>query len=255
MRTLATVGFHQSYTYFTWRNTRDELAEYLEEISGPSGSVMRPSFWPTTHDILPPYLQHGGTAGFAVRAVLAATGSPTWGVYSGYELVENVPRPGAEEQIDNEKYEYRPRDWAVADQLGVSLLIGRLNEIRREHPALRNLRNLTIHETTNDQVLAFSRHVPAASQTGTHTGTRADAVGDTVLVVVNLDPRDPQESTVYLDLDVLGVPAADRPDDPWAGAFVAHDELSGDDFGWGRNAYVRLDPSVRVAHVVHVRPS
>src|SRR5690606_5590090 len=135
---------HQSYTYFTWRNTRDELAEYLAEVSGEAGAYMRPSFWPTTHDILPPYLQHGGVAGFAVRAVLAALGSPTWGIYSGYELVENVPRPGVEEQIDNEKYEYKPRDWSQAAEIGISTLLTRLNEIRRDHPALRQLRNLTI---------------------------------------------------------------------------------------------------------------
>ena len=143
MQTLARVGFHQSYTYFTWRNTKEEIEEYLAEVSGPQGSVLRPYFWPTTHDILPPYLSDGGVAAFAVRAVLAATGSPTWGVYSGYELVENVPRPGAEEQIDNEKYEYRPRDWARADEYGIALLLGRLNEVRRAHPALQQLRNLT----------------------------------------------------------------------------------------------------------------
>ena len=110
MQTLAKIGFHQSYTYFTWRNTKAEIAEYLSEVSGEQGSWMRPSFWPTTHDILTPYLQATGVRGFAVRAVLAALGAPTWGIYSGYELVENVPRPGVEEQIDNEKYEFKPRD-------------------------------------------------------------------------------------------------------------------------------------------------
>ena len=115
MQTLAKIGFHQSYTYFTWRNTKAELTEYLAEVSGEQGSWMRPSFWPTTHDILPPYLQATGVRGFAVRAVLAALGAPTWGIYSGYELVENVPRPGVEEQIDNEKYEFKPRVWGVAD--------------------------------------------------------------------------------------------------------------------------------------------
>ncbi|PJI84749.1 alpha-1,4-glucan--maltose-1-phosphate maltosyltransferase [Luteimicrobium subarcticum] len=253
MRTLAAVGFHQSYTYFTWRNTRDEIAEYLEEVSGPLGSVMRPSFWPTTHDILPPYLQHGGAAGFAVRAVLAATGSPTWGVYSGYELVENVPRPGVEEQIDNEKYEYRPRDWSRGDDLGISLLLGRLNEIRRDHPALRQLRNLTVHPTTNDQVLAFSRRVPPTSETGASTGTKADAVGDTVLVIINLDPHSVQESTVELDAAALGLHPEQIVDDPWDPVIEAHDELSGSTYRWGRHVYVRLEPDVRVAHVVHVR--
>ena len=103
---------------------------------------MRPSFWPTTHDILPPYLQATGVRGFAVRAVLAALGAPTWGIYSGYELVEDVPRPGVDEQIDNEKYEFKPRDWSKADAIGINLLLGRLNELRHAHPALRQLRNL-----------------------------------------------------------------------------------------------------------------
>ncbi len=247
MHTLARIGFHQSYTYFTWRNTRDELAEYLEEVSGEAGAYMRPSFWPTTHDILPPYLQHGGVAGFAVRAVLAATGSPTWGIYSGYELVENVPRPGVEEQIDNEKYEYKPRDWALAEEIGISTLLTRLNEVRRDHPALRQLRNLTVHPTTNDQVLAFSRHLPAE-----HSPT---GEADTVVVVVNLDPHSPQESNVHLDLEALGLPALPDGHDPWAPSFVAHDELSGESYGWGQDVYVRLEPMRQVAHVVHVRPA
>lgn len=247
MHTLARIGFHQSYTYFTWRNTRTELAEYLEEVSGPAGSYMRPSFWPTTHDILPPYLQHGGVAGFAVRAVLAALGSPTWGVYSGYELVENVPRPGVEEQIDNEKYEYRPRDWALADDIGIATLLTRLNEVRRDHPALRQLRNLAVHPTSNDQVLAFSRHLPAE-----HSPT---GVADTVLVVVNLDPHSPQETTVHLDLAALGLPEPPPGHDPWAPSYVVHDELSGESYGWGQEAYVRLEPWHQVAHVLHVEPA
>ncbi len=208
---------------------------------------MRPSFWPTTHDILPPYLQHGGVAGFAVRAVLAATGSPTWGIYSGYELVENVPRPGVEEQIDNEKYEYKPRDWALAEEIGISTLLARLNEVRRDHPALRQLRNLTVHPTTNDQVLAFSRHLPAE-----HSPT---GEADTVVVVVNLDPHSPQESNVHLDLAALGLPPLADGQDPWAPSFVAHDELSGESDGWGQDVYVRLEPMRQVAHVVHVRPA
>src|SRR5665648_1284211 len=181
MHTLARIGFHQSYTYFTWRTTKEELAEYLSEISGEDAAYMRPSFWPTTHDILSPYMQHGGTAAFAVRAVLAATGSPTWGVYSGYELVENVARPGVEEQIDNEKYEFKPRDWAAADAIGISRLISRLNAIRREHPALQRLRGLTVHPTTDDAILCFSRRVSAAQS--------PDGTEDTVIVVVNTDPH------------------------------------------------------------------
>src|SRR3954447_7978838 len=212
MQTLAKIGFHQSYTYFTWRNTKAELAEYLAEVSGEQGSWMRPSFWPTTHDILPPYLQATGTPGFAVRAVLAACGAPTWGIYSGYELVENVPRPGVEEQIDNEKYEFKPRVWGVADGLGISLLLGRLNEIRRNHPALQQLRNLHVHPTSDDALVAFSRHLAAEhSPTG-----RAD----TILVIVNLDTANAREGWVELDLAALGLDHG-RP-------VVAHDVLSDD---------------------------
>ncbi|WP_136520755.1 alpha-1,4-glucan--maltose-1-phosphate maltosyltransferase [Cellulomonas telluris] len=237
MLTLAKIGFHQSYTYFTWRNTKAELEEYLAEVGGEQGAWMRPSFWPTTHDILPPYLQATGTTGFAVRAVLAALGSPTWGVYSGYELVENVPRPGVEEQIDNEKYEFRPRDWSRGDELGIALLIGRLNEIRRAHPALQQLRDVRVHPTTDDGLVCFSRHLDAEhSPTG-----RAD----TVVVVVNLDTWNAREGVVELDLAAFGLPT-DR-------AVVAHDVLSQETYAWTSHPYVRLDPSVRVAHVVHLQ--
>lgn len=242
MHTLARIGFHQSYTYFTWRTTKTELAEYLEEVSGPAAAYMRPSFWPTTHDILTPYMQHGGTAAFAIRAVLAATGAPTWGIYSGYELVENVPRPGVEEQIDNEKYEIKPRDWAAAEAIGISRLLTQLNDVRRDHRALQRLRGLTVHPTTNDQVLCFSRSVTADQS--------PDGVADAVLVVVNLDPHRTQESTIDLDLTAIGVtPGAD----PAAPAFAAHDLLSGAVFAWGAHPFVRLDPLEQVAHVIGVR--
>ncbi|WP_082131662.1 alpha-1,4-glucan--maltose-1-phosphate maltosyltransferase [Cellulomonas sp. FA1] len=236
MLTLAKVGFHQSYTYFTWRNTKAELEEYLARVGGEEGAWMRPSFWPTTHDILPPYLQHGGAAAWAVRAVLAATGSPTWGVYSGYELVEDVPRPGVEEQIDNEKYEFRPRDWARAEHLGIALLIGRLNEIRRAHPALQQLRNVRVHPTSDDALVAFSRHLEAhESPTGRP---------DTVVTIVNIDPFGVREGVVRLDLGAFGLPA-DRP-------AVARDVLSQETYAWSEEVYVRLDPQVRVAHVAYL---
>jgi starch synthase (maltosyl-transferring) len=239
MHALARIGFHQSYTYFTWRNTKLELEEYLEEVSGEQGSWMRPSFWPTTHDILPPYLQRSGVAGFAIRAVLAALGAPTWGIYSGYELAEDVPRPGVDEQIDNEKYQFKPRDWARGDDLGIALLLGRLNELRRAHPALRQLRNLTVHPTTNDALVCFSRHLDAE-----HSPT---GVADTVLVVVTLDPHVAQEGIVHLDLEALGL-------DPEAldTTFEAHDELARQTYLWSKDTFVRLDPVVRCAHVVQV---
>ena len=244
MQTLARIGFHQSYTYFTWRNTKEELEEYLTEVAGEDGSFMRPSFWPTTHDILPPYLQAGGVAGFAIRAVLAATGAPTWGIYAGYELVENVPRPGVEEQIDNEKYELKPRDWSQAGPIGIATLLTRLNEVRRAHPALQQLRNLTVHPTTDDAIICFSRHLDAQ-----HSPT---GQADTIIVVVNIDPHATREAVITLDPEALGV----LPRGASGGvAFAAHDELSGVTYSWGSQPYVRLDPHSQCAHLIHVRTS
>src|ERR1700685_2849795 len=145
MHGLARIGFHQSYTYFTWRNTAAELTGYVQELSGEAAAYMRPNFFVNTPDILCGYLQHAGPAAFRVRAVLAAMLSPSWGVYSGYELGENIPLvPGSEEYLDSEKYSYKPRDWDAAARmnLGISPLIAQLNAIRRSHPALHQLRNL-----------------------------------------------------------------------------------------------------------------
>ncbi len=237
MHGLAKVGFQQSYSYFTWRTTRAEIEEYLEEISGPAAAYMRPSFWPTTHDILTPYMRDGGAPAFAIRAILAATGAPTWGIYSGYELVENVPRPGVEEQIDNEKYQFRPRDWAAAEATGIPGLLTRLNTIRREHPALQRLRGLTVHPTDDDAVLCFSRHLDAdESPTG-----RAD----TVIVVLNTDPHHIRETLVHLDLRALGADASTP--------LQVRDLLSGETFTWAADAFVRLDPWTRCGHVLAVQ--
>ncbi len=246
MQTLAAIGFHQSYTYFTWRTTKKEVATYLDEVSNETAHVMRPSFWPTTHDILTPYMQTGGAAAFAIRAVLAATGSPTWGIYSGYELVENVARPGVEEQIDNEKYEFKPRDWARAEELGISRLLASLNTIRRHHPALQQLRGLTVHPTSDDATVCFSRHLPA------HLSPTGQA--DTVVVVLTLDPFTTREGTIELDLSALGVPAPAPGSDPGTALMEARDELSGETYYWGANPYFRLDPHANCAHVLAVRP-
>ncbi|MFI1415086.1 alpha-1,4-glucan--maltose-1-phosphate maltosyltransferase, partial [Streptomyces sp. NPDC020707] len=192
MHTLGAIGFQQSYTYFTWRNTKEELTEYLTELSGDAASHMRPNFFVNTPDILPEFLQHGGRPAFEIRAVLAATLSPTWGMYAGYELCENTAaRAGTEDYLDSEKYQLRPRDWESAERAGTSLapLIGSLNRIRRAHPALRRLRNLHFHRADNDAVIAYSKR----------EGT------DTVLVVVNLDPHHTQEATVSLDMPRLGL--------------------------------------------------
>ncbi len=239
MHTLAKVGFQQSYTYFTWRHTKEELTEYLTELSGEAADYMRPSFWPTTHDILTPYMQYGGRPAFRLRAALAATMVPTYGIYSGYELVENVARPGVEEQIDNEKYEFKARDWDAALKDGSSLApwLTRLNEIRRAHPALQRLRNITFHPTDDDSVLCFSKRLTAAqSPTGRE---------DTIVVLANLDPHGARETMAHLDMPALGL--------DWQDGFVAHDLVTGQTWHWGEHVYARLDPHVEPVHIVHVR--
>ena len=242
MHTLAVIGFHQSYTYFTWRNTAAELFAYLRELSGPAAAYMRPNFFVNTPDILTEYLQHGGPPAFRVRAVLAAMLSPTWGVYSGYELCENIPLvPGSEEYLDSEKYQYRPRDWEHAGhipypQADIAPFITRLNMIRKAHPALHRLRNLRFHYCDQPEFLCFSKSVAADGGGGER---------DTVLVVVNIDPHQPREATVWLDLPELGV----RPGE----AFVVTDELSGESYRWGQANYVRLHPAIAPAHIFTVK--
>ena len=239
MRTLAMVGFHQSYTYFTWRNGVWELAAYMRELSGETAPYMRPNFFTNTQDILTEYLQHGGEPAFKIRAVLASMLSPTYGIYSGYELCENIPvRPGSEEYMDSEKYQYRPRDWEAAarDGIGIADYITELNRIRRSHPALHRLRNLRFHAVDQPELMCFSKHVDTI---------RGGAGTDTVLVVVNLDPHQTREATVWLDLPALGV---DRE-------FTVTDELTGESFQWGQANYVRLDPAYRPAHIFSVTPS
>ncbi len=231
MRELAKVGFDQSYTYFTWRTGKQEITEYLTELSDVTSSVLRPNFFVNTPDILHVFLQQGGPAAFAIRAVLAATASPTWGVYSGYELFENVPvRAGSEEYVDTEKFQLRPRDFAGAAERGQSLvpLITALNRIRHEHRALQTLRGLRFHECPDDSVLVYSR---------------LDG-DDTVLVVLLLDPFNAHETVVEVDETALGFPSHAE--------FNVTDLLSGETWRWGRRNYIRLDPATRVAHVFAV---
>jgi starch synthase (maltosyl-transferring) len=238
MHALAAIGFHQSYTYFTWRNTAAELTEYMTELAGTAAAYMRPNFFVNTPDILCQYLQHAGPTAFAVRAVLAAMLSPSWGVYSGYELGENIPLvPGSEEYLDSEKYAYRPRDWRRAAKLGLTIapLLTKLNAIRRAHPALHFLRNLRFHYSDQPDVLCFSKR----------TGPDFPDGPDLVLVVVNLDPNNAREATVWLDNDALGLDAG--------AGFRVTDELTGQRFHWGQGNYVRLDPAVAPAHVLTVR--
>jgi starch synthase (maltosyl-transferring) len=232
MHGLAKIGFTQSYTYFTWRTTAGELRDYCRELVA-AADYMRPNFWPNTPDILTEQLQHGGPAMFTIRAVLASLLSPSWGIYAGYELYEHEARPGAEEYLDNEKYQLRPRDWAAAEAAGESLapLLRRLNEIRRAHPALHWLRNLRFHAVDSDAVLCWSKRDPES--------------GEAVLVVCSFDPRQVQWANLSLDLPALGL--------DWHERFLVRDELAGDTYHWGQHNAVRLDP-LRPAHVFTVHP-
>ncbi len=226
MAALGKVGFQQSYTYFTWRNAKWELEEYLTELSSEMANYYRPNFFVNTPDINPFYLQSGNPAAFAIRAILAATMSPTWGVYSGYELFEHQPLAiGKEEYLDSEKYEYRPRDFD--HQPNLNLLMGRLNEIREQHPALQQLRDIHFHHAAHDQIIVYSKH---------------DG-DDVVLVACSLDPDNTVESPVMIDFDALGFPDNHT--------VQVHDLLTGQDYHWGRQSFVRLYPG-QPAHIFHV---
>ncbi|WP_181792792.1 alpha-1,4-glucan--maltose-1-phosphate maltosyltransferase [Streptomyces sp. WELS2] len=228
---LARLGFTQSYTYFTWRETKAEIEAFGGELVAHAHEC-RPNLFVTTPDILPRSLQRAQPAMFAIRAALAATMAPTWGVYAGFELYESEPlAEGGEEYLNSEKYELRPRDfWGALDQ-GRSLQpwITRLNEIRRAHPALRQLRDLHFHPTDNDSLVAFSKRDPVS--------------GDLVLVVVSLDPATVQEGTVAWDFHRLCL-------EP--GTFAVLDEVSGDLFHWTEETYVKIEPMHQVAHIAAV---
>ena len=228
LQQLAKVGFSQSYTYFTWRNTRAELEEYLTELTTTEqAEYLRPNFFANTPDILHEYLQTGGRAAFKVRAALAATLSPTYGIYSGYELLENVPvRPGSEEYLDSEKYEIKVRDWNRPGNISGYLAL--LNRARRENPALQLYRNLRFHNPDNPNIIAYSKVTPDFS--------------NRILVVANLDPFLTHEATVWLDLAALGLHDESR--------YVVHDLITGARWEWfGRANYVRLDPHVEPVHL------
>ena len=222
MRELAKLGFTQSYTYFTWKNSRWELSEYVNELAWTQeAEYFRPNFFPVTPDILHAYLQHGGPAAFVSRLVLAATLSPSYGVYSGYESFENVPlREGSEEYMNSEKYETRER----AFDGPLLPMIRRINEIRHENPALQVLSNVHFLETHNDALIAYAKASP----------------GNVLIMVVNVDPHNAQEGAVLIPAQ-LGLPPV----------FPVHDLLTGDHWDWriGTN-YVRLDPGANQAHIL-----
>ena len=229
---LAKLGFTQSYTYFTWRTSTWELTEFGQQIA-EYADIARPNLFVNTPDILHESLQHGGPGMFAIRAVLASTMSSAWGVYSGFELFEHRSvREGSEEYLNSEKYELRPRDFdaALADGESLEPFLTRLNEIRRVHPALHELRTIKFHHPDNDAVLAYSKFDPVT--------------GDQVLVVVTLNAFGPEEATVWLDMAALGMEPYDR--------FWVRDEITGDEYQWGQANYVRLDPAKAVAHVLNM---
>ena len=233
MRALSYVGFTQSHCYFPWRNTKEELEKYLLETNGDDGYYQHNTFWPTTPDILTAYVRDNGVAGHCVRAVLAAMG---WGIYNGYELIENKQRPGFEEQIDNEKYEVKVRDWDDAGKYGIAELLTSLNRIRREHVEAFSYHNVSILPSSDPNIIAFARHTPAEL---TSTGKP-----ETLIVVVNLDGHNAHQSLIHLELPDLDI-------DPKHDVQV-RDELTGHEFTWGWDNFVSLAPWADVAHVFHI---
>ena len=233
MHSLGKAGFQQSYTYFTWRTSKEELTNYGAEVAKESSAFFRPNFWVNTPDILPFHLQNGNPAMFALRALLASTLSPSWGMYAGYELYEHIRfKEGGEEYKDSEKYEIKIRDWAGAEKLGMTLapFISQLNQIRKKNPALQKLRNLEFHSTDAPAIIAYSKRD-----------------GDNlILVTVNLDPSRVQETMVHWNMFLLGLPE---------GTFKVTDLLTGESMEWSDHTFVRLDPARphgKVGHIVRV---
>jgi starch synthase (maltosyl-transferring) len=234
MHSLGKAGFHQSYTYFTWRTSKFELTEYGREVAHTTSAFFRPNFWVNTPDINPFHLQSGNPAMFALRAVLASTLSPSWGMYAGYELYEHRAfKEGGEEYMDSEKYEIKVRDWVGAAKKGLTLapFIAQLNSIRKAHPALQQLRNLVFHDTDSDAIIAYSKRDGK----------------DLILVVVNLDPSFAQGTTVHWNMDALGITAQE---------FEVKDLLDGASMTWNPHTFVSLNPTRpvgKVAHIVQVK--
>ena len=239
MHTLGMVGFQQSYTYYAWRNEKWELQEYMEELSGEAATYMRPSFWPTTHDILTPFMWDAGEAGWKMRAALAATLSPTYGIYTGYELMEAEPRPGAQEQLDNEKYQFKDREWAsyesggTRDGQSLAPYLTAINRIRNEHPSLHWLRNFQAHHADDESIMVFSKR------------RVSEGVDDVIIVVANLDPHRDRETTVRLNMEELGF--------GWGDTFYAHELLTDQHWTWRENNYVKLGPGGEPVHIIHAQ--
>lgn len=229
MKALAKLGFTQSYTYFTWRNTADELRSYLEELTQTEmAEYLRGNLFANTPDILHEYLQKGGRSAFRIRLLLAATLSPLYGIYSGFELCENVPvRPGSEEYLNSEKYEVRFRDFNAPGNINGD--VRALNRIRRENRALQLYDNLTFHASDNDQILFYYKAAP----------------GNHLLVAVNLDPWSAHHTMVSVPIAAMGIGPTEPMD--------VEDLLTGARYTWrGERNYVRLDPALQVGHVLRV---
>jgi starch synthase (maltosyl-transferring) len=232
MKVLAKAGFTQSYTYFTWRNDKAELRDYLTEITTPPvAEYFRGNLWPNTPDILHATLQQGGPPAFKLRLVLAATLSPLYGIYSGYELCENQPfAPGSEEYLNSEKYEPKARDWTAPGNL--TGLVTRINGIRRQHRALQLYRNLTFHAADDPQILWYSKATPAGD--------------DAVFVAANLDCFATHASMVDVPIHELGI----APDQPYG----MHELLTDVTYQWrGARGYVELDPTRAPAQIFVIR--
>ena len=262
MKSLAKLGFTMSYTYFTWKNTSWELRDYCTELnSQPVTEYYRGNFFVNTPDILNEYLVHGGRPAFRARLVLAGTLSPLWGMYAGYELIENVPvKPGSEEYLDSEKYQIRVRDWKAKGNIAADVAL--VNRIRRENPALQEFGNLEFLPSENDHILFYRKTGSAGNSGATKRGTPdlgrltsdvRTASSETpditsaadILVAINLDPHTPQATMVHVPLEAMGI----APDEP----YVVHDLVTDTRFTWtGSRNYVRLDPSDQVAHILRV---
>lgn len=230
MHALGKAGFQQSYTYFTWRTSKEELIAYGNEVAHGTSAFFRPNFWVNTPDILPYHLQSGNPAMFALRAVLASTLSPSWGMYAGYELYESKPlAEGKEEYWESEKYQIRTRDWEGAAKKGLTLApyIAQLNKIRKENVALQRLRNLHFHHTDSGAILAYSKREG----------------NNLILVVVNLDPTYSQETTVHWNMQVLGLNQE---------SFKVIDLLDESIHHWSAHTFIRLQPSRPVGKVAHI---
>jgi starch synthase (maltosyl-transferring) len=231
MKALAKAGFTQSYTYFTWRESKQELIEYFTELTQTDmREYFRGNLWPNTPDILPFALQQGGRPAFMIRAALAATLSSTYGIYSGFELCENEALPGREEYLDSEKYQWKERDW---DGLGnIKDWITRLNQVRKENRALQGYDNLRFHQADNEAILFYAKMTPARD--------------NIILVVVNIDPHRRQSSYIDVPIDLFGVMEG--------GSYQVHDLISDIRYTWrGRRNYVELDPELQPAHIFRVR--